>query len=182
MWISAAERRDIDRGLGQGRQHGLDVVGADGREIALQIDHDVGLPCGIELAQRLEDPVRAGGVVGPRHDRLAAMGFDDLGDLGGVGRHRDPADFGGFGAAQHVDDHRQAGDVQKRFSGQPGGGHAGGDQHQSAGIWHRQKRSGPGAITAGNAWGLVGCPAHLYGLPEHGQTDISGPAGCGAKA
>jgi hypothetical protein len=25
-------------------------------------------------------------------------------------------------------------------------------------------------------------PAYLYGLPERGQTDISKPLGCGAKA
>jgi hypothetical protein len=25
-------------------------------------------------------------------------------------------------------------------------------------------------------------PMHLYGLPEHGQTDISSWLGCGAKA
>ena len=71
-----------------------------------------------------------------------------------------------------MDDHRQAGDIHQRLAGQAGGGHAGGNQHQSAGIGHR-----------GEVWTrLTGRPemmgtgrklAHLYGLPEHGQTDIS---------
>ena len=45
--------------------------------------------------------------------------------------------LGGFGAAQHVDDHRQAGDVHQRLARQAGSGHAGGNQHQSAGFGHR---------------------------------------------
>ena len=120
-------------------------------------------------------------MVGPVMTASPPWDFDDLGDLGGVGGHRDPADFGGFGAAQHVDDHRQAGDIQQRFAGQPGGGHAGGNQHQSAGFWHRQSGPDP-ADKRPEMMGIGRKSAHLYGLPEHGQTDISGSAGCGAKA
>ena len=76
-------------------------------------------------------------MIGARHDRLAAMGFDGRGDLRRVGGDRDAADFGGLGPAQHMDDHRQAGDIQQRLAGQAGGGHAGGNQHQSAGFGHR---------------------------------------------
>ena len=111
-------------------------------------------------------------MVGTGHDGLAAMGCHHLGDLGGIGGDRDPADLRGLGAAQHVDDHRQAGDVQQRLARQAGGGHAGGNQHQSAGFGHRQsvwtrldKRP--------EMMGMGRKPAHLYGLPEHGQTDIS---------
>ena len=107
--------------------------------------------------------------------------FTTVGDLGGVGGDRDPADLGGFGAAQHVDDHRQAGDVQQRLARQAGGGHAGGNQHQSTGFGHRQKRSGPGVDNRPEMMGIGRKSAHLYGLPEHGQTDISAARGAVRK-
>ena len=164
--------RDIDRRVGQRAEHAADIVRRDGRKIALQIDDDFGLAAGVELAQRLESPVRAGGVVGARHDRFAAMGCHGGCDLRRVGGDGDAADFGGLGPAQHMDDHRQAGDVQQRLAGQAGRGHAGGNQHQSAGFGHR------GEVwtrlkTSGKMMGIGRTPAHLYGLPERGQTDIS---------
>ena len=131
------QRRDIDRGVGQRRQHVADVVGQDGRKIALQIDDDFGLAVGIELAQRLVNPVRSGRMIGAGHDRFAAMGCHDGRDLRRVGGDRDAADSGGLGPAQHMDDHRQAGDIQQRLAGQAGGGHAGGNQHQGTGFGHR---------------------------------------------
>ncbi len=53
--------RDIDRGVRQRRHHAADGVRGDGREIALQIDHDLGLAAGVEDRHRLVNPVRAGG-------------------------------------------------------------------------------------------------------------------------
>ena len=47
--------------------------------------------------------------------------------------------FAVFGPPQHVDDHRQAADVQQRFAGQAGRRHAGGNQHQDAGFGHRDE-------------------------------------------
>ena len=131
------QRRDIDCRIGQWRQYAADIVRQDGREIALQIDHEFDVAGRIEGAKRLVNPVGAGGVVGARHDRLAAVGRHRRRNFRRVGCDRDPADPGGFGPAQHMDDHRQAGDIQQRLSGQPGGGHAGGNQHQSAGFGHR---------------------------------------------
>ena len=81
-------------------------------------------------------------MVRARHDGFAAMGGDHGGDLGGVGGDRDAADPRRLGPAQHMDDHRQAGDIQQRFAGQPRGGHAGGNQHQSAAFGHRQSGLG----------------------------------------
>ena len=130
------QRRDIDRGVGKRRQHAADVVGVDGRKIALQIDDDFGPAFGIELAERLVNPVRSGGMIRPRHDRLAAMGFHRGRDLRRVGGDRHAADSGRLRPAQHMDDHRQAGDIQQRLAGQAGGGHAGGNQHQNAGLGH----------------------------------------------
>ena len=106
------QRGDIDRGVGQRSQHVADVVGQDGRKVALQIDHDFGLAAGIELAERLVNPVRAGRMIGARHDRLKAMGFHCRGDLRSVGGDRHAADLRGLGPAQHMDDHRQAGNIQ----------------------------------------------------------------------
>ena len=77
-------------------------------------------------------------MIGARHDRLAAMGGDRRRDLRRVGGDRDAADLGGLGPAQHMDDHRQAGDIQQRFAGQAGRRHAGGNQHQSAGFGHQR--------------------------------------------
>ena len=51
------EGRDIDRGVGKRAEHAADVVGPNGRKIALQVDDDFGLALGIELAERLTDPV-----------------------------------------------------------------------------------------------------------------------------
>ena len=78
-------------------------------------------------------------MIGAGHHRLAAMGLHRGRDLGRVGGDRHPADFRRFGPPQHVDDHRQAGDVQQRFAGQAGGRHAGGNQHQDAGFGHRDE-------------------------------------------
>ena len=104
--------RDIDRGIGQRTEHAADVVRQNGRKIALQIDDDFGLAVGIELAERLINPVRPGRMIGARHDRFAAVGRHRRCDLGRVGGDRHAADPGSLGPAQHMDDHRQAGDVQ----------------------------------------------------------------------
>ena len=51
-------------------------------------------------------------MIGAGHHRLAAVGFHGGRDFRRVGGYRDPADLGGFRPPQHMDDHRQAGDVQ----------------------------------------------------------------------
>jgi hypothetical protein len=106
------QRRDIDRGVGQRCQHVTNIVGPDGRKVALQIDDDLDLAAGIELAQRLVNPVRSGGVIGAGHDRLEAMGGHRHQQCRRIGGDGDTADSRGLGAAQHMDDHRQAGDIQ----------------------------------------------------------------------
>ena len=55
------ERRDVDGGVGQRDEAGADRCALDGRQIALNIDDDVVFAGGVDRAQRLEDPVRAGG-------------------------------------------------------------------------------------------------------------------------
>src|SRR2546425_127535 len=80
---------------------GADVLGWNGRQITLDIDHAFGPALGIEVLQRLVNPVRAGGVVGAGHDDRAAMGLHSGRDLGRVGGNRHPADFGLLGALQY---------------------------------------------------------------------------------
>ena len=46
-------------------------------------------------------------------------------------------DIGGLPMIVHVLHHRSARNVQQRLAGQPRGGHAGGNQHQGAGLGHR---------------------------------------------
>ncbi len=135
------QRCDIDRGVGQRGHHAADVVGADGRKIALQIDHEFGLAPGVEFAQRLVDPVGSGRMVGAGHDGLAAVRCHGRRDLRRIGGDRHTADLGGLGPAQDMDDHRQAGDVHQRLAGQARRRHAGGDQHQGAGVGHGSKVS-----------------------------------------
>ena len=132
----SSQRCDIDRGVGKRAEHAADIVGQDGRKIALQIDDDFGLGPGIELAERLVNPVRSGRVIGARHHRFKAMGGHRGHNLGRVGGDRHAADLRGLRPAQHMDDHRQAGNIQQRLAGQAGRCHAGGDQHQNAGFGH----------------------------------------------
>ena len=47
------------------------AAGRDGRKVALHVDHHVVAAVGIEPAERLEDAVGAGGMVGPRQHDLA---------------------------------------------------------------------------------------------------------------
>ena len=129
-------------------------AGVDGRQVALHVDHDVDAVLGVERLQRLVDAVGAGGVVGPRHHGAAAGLFHRRRDRLGIGRHHRLADLGGLRAAQHMHDHRLAGDIGQRLAGQPGRGHAGRDQDD--GVGHR-----------------LGCrervsrgPRRLYGLPD----------------
>jgi len=81
-------------------------------------------------------------VVGVGQHGLAAMGLHHVGDFQRVGGDRNAPDPGLFRPAQHVDDHRQAGDVQKRLAGQTSGRHAGGNEHQGAVFGHPGKLRG----------------------------------------
>ena len=100
------------------------------------------LPSGSRLLQRLVDAVRAGRVVGAGHDRLAAMRHAPRRRSRRVGRHGHAADLGRLRPAQHMDDHRQAGDVEQRLAGQAGRRHAGRNQHQNAVFGHRERVAG----------------------------------------
>ena len=111
-------------------------------------------PSRIDHAERLEDAVGAGRVVGPRHHRPAAGLFHSRGDGLVVGGHHDPAEPAASARRQHMHDHRLAGDIGQRLAGQPGRGHAGRDQDD--GVGHcRTLRAASGKCVAGRAY--TGC-------------------------
>ena len=106
------QRPDVDPGILEEHHRGADILRRNGRQVALHIDHGFHDAVGIEPAERLVNPVRPGGMIAPRHDGFAAMGFDGRGDLRRVGGDRHAADLGRLGAAQDMHDHGQAGDIQ----------------------------------------------------------------------
>ena len=114
------QRRDIDGGVGERQKRGADRRGLDGRQVALHVDDDFGAPLRIDLAERLEDAVGAGGVIGRRHHRAAAGLIHSRGDFRRVGGDHNRADIGGLRAAQDMHDHWLAGDIGKRFAREPG--------------------------------------------------------------
>ena len=123
------------------------------------IDDDRRAAVRIELAERLENAVGAGGMVGAGHHRASAGLVHHRFDLRRIGRHHHRADGGGFGAPQHMHDHRLAGDVGERFARQAGRGHAGGNDNKN--VSHRSSEpSSPGSPAL----------ARLYGLQDARQT------------
>jgi len=130
------QRGDIHLRIVKWGQHRPDGGRFDGGQVALHIDDGLDLARAINGLQSLENPVGAGRMVGAGHDGLAAMGGHGARNFRGVGGDHNPADLRFGGPAQHMDDHRQAADVQQRLSRQAGGGHTGGNQHQGAGFCH----------------------------------------------
>ena len=93
VWISAASVAISTAGSASGAERGADVVRRMVGKSPCRLTTISARPSGSSVPQRLEDPVRAGGVVGARHDRLAAMGLHGRRDLGRVGGDRHPADL-----------------------------------------------------------------------------------------
>ena len=96
---------------------------------------------GSTRAERLEDAVGAGRVVGPGQHRLAARRLDRRGDLGRLSvattTRPTPASHG---PAPDMDDHRLAGDVGQRLARQAGRGHAGRDEDDRRGRARADRR------------------------------------------
>ena len=103
--------------VGQRLERGADIVGVDGRQIALNIDDDFDAVLGVNGLQRLVNAIGAGYMIAARHDRAAAGLFHCRGDSLRIGRNDGIADPGGFGATQDVHDHRRAVQVRQRFAG-----------------------------------------------------------------
>ena len=78
-------------------------------------------------------------MIGPGHHRFATMAGHHCGDLRCVGGNRHAPDPGGLGPAQHMNDHRQPGNIQQWLARQTGSRHAGGNQHQGARLGHQSE-------------------------------------------
>ena len=142
------ERRDVDRGFGKRRKTGAHDRRFDGRQIALNVDHDIVDAVGVDRAQRLENAVGPGRVIRTGHDRLAAGRGDRLDDARIVRRHPDRPDIRLHRPAPDMDDHRLAVNVGERLSRQASRVHARGDEDD--GIGHQFRLSqirGRGAYT-----------------------------------
>ena len=124
-------------GSASGASAGADVGGRERRQVALHVDDDAGAALRVGAAQRLEDAVGAGGVVGARHHGAPPAGLFDGGrDRRRIGRDHDRPDVGLLRAPHHADDHRHAADIGQRLARQPRRGHAGRDQDQNVVVGH----------------------------------------------
>ena len=153
-------------GSASGGQHVADVWGRSS-EVALQVDDDLGFAVGIELLQRLEDPVGAGGMVGAGHDGLAAMGCSTAAAIPACrwrprpGRSR-PLPRGAAHGRSSAGRRCRPAACRAAGSRPCGRGSA-----PRSGVAHRGRAGQPGGLV-----GLGRNSARLYGLPAHGQTDI----------
>ncbi len=121
------ERADIDLRIGQRRDDQSQTSRVQGREITLQIDHDVMLPSGSSSASAActrSDPDGSAGSVSTARPPAARTAVGDFRVATGDGHRADPGLPPTF---QHMHDHRLAVDIGQRLAGQARGGHAGGD-------------------------------------------------------
>ncbi len=149
-----AERRDVDRRVGERREGGArSVAGSIVGRSPCTLTTVSTAPSRVERLQRLEDAVGAGLVVGARHHRLEAVRARPLRRLLGVSvaTTTRPSPLSAA-RARDMDDHRHAGDVGQRLARQPRRGHAGGDQDE---VRHG-RRGGSGRALPKVAKGLTG--------------------------
>ena len=115
-------------GSASGVSTGRRYAGGMRRQIALQVHHHVVPPSRIEFGQR---GVHAIGAATAAPDRSAPRGRRRRAPRRRSRRRRRPPRPGRYPPraprSQHMHDHRPAVDVGERLAGQPGGGHAGGD-------------------------------------------------------
>src|SRR5690606_37653445 len=95
----------------QWAQHGANVLRRDGGQVTLEVDDDLGLAVRVDLAECLENAVRAGRMVAARHVRLYASRFRGSGDLGCIGGHHDAADSALEGSCGNLSYNRISGDI-----------------------------------------------------------------------
>ena len=122
------ERGDVGRRRRQRRRQARNEMRLQRRQVALQVDDDVGRAVRIDAAR---PPRRCGR--SPRRDRRASSKLRRRPPRSAatISSHRSPRPRGpasaAIGAAPHVHDHRLAGDIDHRLAGQPRRRHARGD-------------------------------------------------------
>ena len=104
--------------IGQRLERRANIVGADGRQISLNIDNDFDAVLGVNGFERLVNAIRAGLMIAARHDRAAPGFFHRRCDSLRIGCDDGIADFSSFCAAQHVHDHRGTVQVRQWLAGQ----------------------------------------------------------------
>ena len=166
----ASRYRPRDRPAGPARRG---YCRADGRKIALQIDDDLGRAVRDRAcpAPRRSGPSRTGGRRGSSPPRRHGPSPPPRSPAVSVATATRPISA----ASARRSTWTIIGRPAMSSSGLPGrrrGGHAGGNQHQSAGFGHRREGHGTPVDNRPEMMGIGRKSAHLYGLPEHGQTDI----------
>ena len=128
----ADQRADVHRRVGERFQHGAQRLGRDGREIPLQVHHDVVAALGVQHRHRPLHAVGARGHVVRHQHRPCPRRLGRRHDLGFPRGDGEGADSRLPRAVQHMGDHRPAGDLGQRLARQPGGRHAGRDNDDGA--------------------------------------------------
>src|SRR5690606_25918539 len=133
-------------------QHRLHGGSLDGRQITLQIDDSIDRSVRVDPAQRLQHTVRAGFVLGARHDRLKAPRLDHLSDFAAVGRNDDAPSPALPGPLGDMDDHGRALDIRERLARNARRGKARGDQYDGRHGGKRRFRTGWLKVAKGLTW------------------------------
>ena len=98
--------------------------------VALNVDVDVG----VDLPGDGVDSVGAAGKVGGGELERPAVGLAELGNFVGVGGDQDAVELGaGLCGLEDPGEHGSPGDGAEDFTGQAGGGEAGGDDTENGG-------------------------------------------------
>lgn len=138
---------NIHRRIGEQGDGGANRPGFYGGQIALQIDDDPRRSTGIDLAERLEDAVGSGSMVGSGQHCARATGLHGGSDFGRVGRNPDGPYSRLHGPRHDVGNHRLSANVGEGFAGQAGRRHACRNEHDGIrgdqfGAGHGKSRRG----------------------------------------
>ena len=101
------EGGDIDRRIGERPSAARNASGSSVGRSPCTLTTILARALRIDRAKRLENAIRAGDMVGPRHDGAAAGRRRPLRRCSVVGCDHDRPEPGGLGPAQHMHDHRQ---------------------------------------------------------------------------
>ncbi len=125
------EGSDGGCGGGEGGEERCEVLGAEERFVALDVDVDV---CGVLLGDGV-DAVGAAGEIGAGDDEGPGVMAAESGDLVGVCGDEDGVELGaGAGGVVDPCEHGSAGDFAQDFARETGGGEARRDDAESAGA------------------------------------------------
>ena len=176
--ISAASVAMSTAGSASGRSEAR-WRGVDRRQVALHVDDDVVTPFRIERRERLEDAVRARGVVGPRQHRPPPAAST----ASAISRESAATATGPIPASRRAARHARssaAGDIGERLARKTRRRHARRDEDERVG--HRAKRIHKGERAYGGV-ALAKCRAFCHCPERRGSVaDLSPMAAATTKA